>query len=110
MIKLVERAVTTVDPITGPKERQLTLATVDESILAMNSSEHQAHGLAIGLDPGIGNDLTVAVKELHHTSGYKVERKLSLTLLVHLLANITDGEIASIVVRDHDYTGQSTKY
>jgi hypothetical protein len=110
MIKLVERTVTTNDPVTGPKERQLTLATVEDSVLAMNGSVHQAHGLAIGLDPSITNDLTVAVKELHHTGGYKVERKLSLTLLVHLLANITDGEIAEIAARDHDHAGRSTKY
>jgi hypothetical protein len=110
MIKLVDEIVTTVDPVSGPKERQLTLGTIESSILAMNASEHQSHGLAIGMDPAIANDLTVAVKEQHHTSGYKVERKLSLTLLIHLLANISDAEIAEITRRDADHAGRSTKY
>jgi hypothetical protein len=110
MIKLVDRTVTTVDPVTGSKERQLTLGTIEDSVLAMNASEHQSHGLAIGMDPTIGNDLTVAIKEQHHTGGYKVERKLSLTTLIHLLANIHADEIAEIIKRDEDHAGHSTKY
>jgi hypothetical protein len=89
----------TLDGTTGLMKPQ-TLGKAMDGIVLSVSTEHQVH--IIELDH---EDLII--KERWHDGTHECERRMNVRELTHLLCNITDDEIASIMSRDDDKMGDT---
>lgn len=89
----------TYDGVTRLMKEQLAVVPSQPAVLAAVVTEHQIHALTFGPQPPDG-DVVLTVRELWHNGSHSTERSITLRRLTHLIANVTDDELAAITSRE----------